>query len=191
MKIYSCKKIIGLAIFYSALGQLLFSQAPCSNPNQLPNLKSVSIIEGVDFRIESSAISIQKGESVTVEVALKNTTSEEKIIPFVGFSLVDFKMTDKSGNLVPTIYELLTEKQSKGALTKEEQTTWISYHWFSGQRSVELAPHEERKLSYKMDRKFEFKNEGQFCLEIFSPRSIKADVVVPSNTLGRLRIEVK
>jgi hypothetical protein len=186
MKTCSCKKIIILAILYGVLYQVSFSQMSCSSANQL---QAVAIVEGVDFLVKEKAISVKMGGSATIEVLLKNKTSEEKEIPFVGHSLVDFKMTEESGKPVPTIYELLTEKQSKGLLTEEEKSERISYHWFSGPRGVELSPYEERKLFLSLDRKFKFKTKGQFCLEVFGPGS-RAGVITLTRTLGKVSIQV-
>jgi hypothetical protein len=184
--------VFGLIILFN--NQIVFSQKSETNLPQSQQKQCTAFIEGIEFCLDSAFISFNIDQDVILRYTIKNLTEREIAIHGGGrggYRLLHLIVTDKNGNKIPTILEVLTEKQKTEILTKEESSIIISFLAYSGPGSTDFEPNQEKKPSINLNDLYYFKNSGGYFVEIYKKEHKQDGTIYPKTLLGRVEVEIK
>jgi len=182
----------GLVILFN--NQIVFSQESKPNFLQSNEKQCSAFIEGLEFCLESAFISLNSDTAVILHYSINNLTEQEIIIHGGrrgGSSLLHLIVTDEKGNIIPTIFETLTEKLKNEGLSKEESGKFIRFLSGSGPNSSDFEPNEKTKWSWNLSYLYEFKNKGRYFVEIYKKELKQSEKIRTQIFLGKIEIEIK
>src|SRR4051812_47780037 len=116
-----------VSAFVLALIAIVFSQAVIPQESNATGRKCGPVVEGLQFCIDSSLVSVQLGEQIPVELSLVNTTHGNVTVPtHGGFNqLYDATVIDPNNKKLLSHYEEVQEKIRNNTATEEEKVSTL------------------------------------------------------------------